>query len=239
MGSVLSVVIPAHNEERYLRQSLSDLVEGLNERELDYEIAICENGSVDRTRELAHQLSEEIPGVKVLELETADYGRALRAGYLATSGEFVVNFDVDLVDLRFLDRALPLARGGADLVIGSKTAKDADDTRPLSRRVVTRTFGLVLRLGFGLRASDTHGLKLLRRQPTEDLVAACVSGADIFDTELVLRSERAGLRVVEIPVHVEEWRPPRTAITSRIPRTLKGLGVLRWRLLAERRHRAG
>ena len=54
-------------------------------------------------------------------------------------------------------------------------------------------FSLVLRHGFGLQVSDTHGVKALRRAPLLPLVEACQFGGDIFDTELILRAERAGL----------------------------------------------
>ncbi|MDQ6946031.1 MAG: hypothetical protein M3256_07100 [Actinomycetota bacterium] len=57
-------------------------------------------------------------------------------------------------------------------------------------------------------------------------------GGDIFDTELILRAERAGLAVTELPVRVDDQRPPRTPILRRIPRSLLGLAKLRvplWR----------
>jgi glycosyltransferase involved in cell wall biosynthesis len=230
----ISVVAPAHNEEHYLHDSVTHLVKGLRERDLDFEVVICENGSTDKTVEVAASLAASTDEVRYLSLPDADYGRALRAGFLAAEGQLVVNFDVDLVDLGFLDRALALeATDNADVVIGSKRIEGADDTRPLSRRLVTGVFTGLLRYGFGLKASDTHGIKLLRKDTTSDLVESCRSGRDIFDTELVLRAEHAGRRVVEVPVRVTEQRPPRTAIASRIPRTLLGLGRLRARLWVE------
>lgn len=225
--------MPAHNEEAYLRQAVEPLVAALARRRGGFEVVICENGSTDSTAEVARALAAH-PQVRWLSLAEADYGRALRAGFLAARGELVVNFDVDLVDLGFLEQAVGLVRERhADLVIGSKRAPGAADTRPVARRVVTWGFSTLLRLGFGLRASDTHGLKLLRKASTAPLVEACRSGTDIFDTELVLRAERAGLTVLEIPVRVTEQRPARTPIASRIPRTLLGLGRLRLLLWGE------
>ena len=58
-------------------------------------------------------------------------------------------------------------------------------------------------------------------------VSACRNGSDLFDTELVLRAERSGFAVAEIPVAVTELRPPRTSIVQRVPRTLLGLAKLR------------
>ncbi len=81
--------------------------------------------------------------------------------------------------------------------------------------------------------SDTHGLKLLRRAPLIPFVGACLFGADIFDTELIIRAERAGIRVSEIPVSVIDQRPPRSSIVRLIPRSLLGLVRLWWALWRE------
>jgi hypothetical protein len=78
-------------------------------------------------------------------------------------------------------------------------------------------------------------MKVLVRGPLLPLVETCEFGGDIFDTELILRAERAGLAVRELPVSVADQRPPRTPIVSRIPRSLAGLVRLRmalWRRTA-------
>jgi hypothetical protein len=98
--------------------------------------------------------------------------------------------------------------------------------------VVTIVFSGMLRYGFGLRVSDTHGMKAMRRDDVESIARSCHFGTDLFDTELVLRAERAGLGTVELPVVVVERRPSRSPIWRRVPRTLWGLARLRvllWR----------
>ncbi len=224
---MISIVMPAHNEEGYLAAAVTPLVDALRARGLDFEVIVSENGSTDGTAGEAEGLARSHPELVVLRSPAADYGRALRAGFQAASGDVVVNFDVDLVDASFLDRALErMADPAVAVVIGSKRGPGAHDRRGIGRRAVTAVFALVMRHGFGLRASDTHGLKALRKEPLAPLVEVCRFGADIFDTELVLRAERAGMAVVEIPVEVSEQRPPRTPIARRIPRTLVGLGRL-------------
>ncbi|MDQ1366832.1 MAG: hypothetical protein QOK20_1671 [Acidimicrobiaceae bacterium] len=229
VGVVLSVVVPAHNEQDYLEAAVVDLVKGLRTRERPFEIIICENGSSDATGALADDLSSRFEEVRTLSADRPDYGRALRAGFLAADGELVANFDVDYIDLAFLDAALDLvgADGGPAAVVASKRSASADDTRPVGRRLVTAAFSLVLRLGFGLRVSDTHGMKVLRRVVLAPIVAECKFGDDLFDTELILRTERAGHQVAELGVTVRDTRPPRTPITRRIPRSLAGLAKLR------------
>src|SRR5581483_2286121 len=127
--------------------------------------------------------------------DEANYGRALRAGLLIATGDAVVNFDTDYFDLGFLDAAVAtvLAPGGPAIVVGSKRAAGASDTRPPLRRIATWVFATMLRVAFGLTVSDTHGMKAMRRAAVETYAERCFSGQDLFDTELILRVERAGL----------------------------------------------
>jgi hypothetical protein len=70
----------------------------------------------------------------------------------------------------------------------------------------------------------------MRRTIVEPYARVSTFGHDLFDTELILRVERAGLRTAEIPVEVHELRPARSSFLSRVPRTLRGLCRLRWAL---------
>jgi hypothetical protein len=146
-----------------------------------------------------------------------------------------VIFDVDFVDFRFFDAALARleTQGGPALVVCSKRGPGAQDERPWHRRLVTATFSVMLRLGFGLKAPDTHGIKVLRLDALRPVVERCELGTDLFDTELVLRTERAGLAIESVPVSVRETRPPRTPISRRAIRSLLGLVRLR-RVLGRR-----
>lgn len=225
--SSLSVVLPAHNEELILRDTVTELLEGLRSRALPFDVLIVENGSTDRTLEIAEELAAEHAEVRASSSAAPDYGRALRSGLLDATGDAVVNFDVDYYDLDFADQALEQLRSGATIVVGSKRGVGAEDTRSVPRRIVTGVFSTLLRVGFGLKASDTHGMKALHRVDVAPLAERCQLGTDLFDTELVLRAERGGFVVSEIPVRVEERRPARTSIARRIPRTLIGLLRLR------------
>jgi glycosyltransferase involved in cell wall biosynthesis len=220
----VSVVLAAHNEEALLRSTVGEIVTELSALDASFEVLVVENGSVDATAALADELAAEHPEVRAFHEPVADYGRALRRGLLEATGEYVVNFDVDYYDVGFLSAATELMRlRGADVVIGTKRAPESRDERPFLRRFVTAAFALVLRVGFGLRASDTHGMKALRRARLVPLAEVSVLGKDLFDTELILRAERQGLAVAELPVHVQERRPARSSIVRRMLRTPMGL----------------
>jgi glycosyltransferase involved in cell wall biosynthesis len=231
--------MPAFNEAEILATSVKEVVTGLRERAEPFEVVVVENGSTDGTLALARELERELPEVRVIHRDEADYGRALRAGLLAATGAVVVNFDADYFDLSFLDAAVARVRapGGPAVVVGSKRAEGATDNRSRLRRVATWVFSTILRAGFGLRVSDTHGMKAMRRADLEPFAQRCVFGQDLFDTELILRAERAGHATAEIPVTVRELRPARSSFLSRVPRTLRGLWKLRVTLWRERRER--
>jgi glycosyltransferase involved in cell wall biosynthesis len=232
--------MPAHNEAEYLETAVREVHDGLRARDLDFELLVVENGSTDGTLALAHKLARAYPGVRVISRPVANYGAALREGLTASTGELALTFDVDYYTLDFVDQALALLEAGDSapvIVVASKRATGARDERPWPRRLVTALFGWLLRVGFSLSVSDTHGMKAMRRGPVELLVRRCRFASDLFDTELVIRAERTGLRVAELPARAEERRPSRTPIWRRVPRTIVGLVVLRITLWREGRGR--
>jgi glycosyltransferase involved in cell wall biosynthesis len=224
----LSVVMPAYNESVLLGSAVGEVVKGLREREWPFEVIVVENGSTDGTGAIADDLAGQYPEIRVEHLAEADYGAALRAGLLAARGDVVVNFDTDYYDLAFLERAVPMVAGagGPAIVVASKRGPGSHDERPLARRAVTAVFSTILRVVLGARVSDTHGMKVMRRDAVDQFARVSRFRRDLFDTELVLRVERAGLGTAEIPVGVRELRPARTSIFRRVPRTLVGLARL-------------
>jgi glycosyltransferase involved in cell wall biosynthesis len=232
----LTVVMPAFNEAEILESSVKSVVEGLRARGERFEVIIVENGSTDDTAKIADALAASEPEVRAEHCVDADYGRALRTGLLSARGDAVVNFDTDFFDLGFLADAVArlFEPDGPVIVVGSKRGEGATDDRAAMRKLGTAVFSTMLRVGFGLHVSDTHGIKAMRREVVEPFARDCRSGQDLFDTELILRVERAGLRTAEIPVGVAELRPPRTSIAKRVPRTLLGLVKLRIVLYRDR-----
>ncbi len=230
----VSIVVPVHNEAAYLERGLAALLDELEAVPARCTVWLVENGSSDTTLAIAERLAATRRDLHVLSLPEADYGGAMRAGFLDADGEWIVNFDIDYFSGDFLRRAL--AVDDADVVIGSKRAPGSVDRRSAFRRLATRTFNLLLRLLFGSRVSDTHGMKAFRAAVVRQLAPQVGSRQDLFDTELVLRAERAGSRIREVPVMVEERRAARSALLRRVPRTLRGLLQLRASLSSERRN---
>lgn len=232
-ASTISVVIPVHNEEAILVDTVGHIRDGLFEMPIDsFEIILCENGSSDATSVIADALTDQHPEVRHLSLESADYGAAMRMGFLAATGEIIVNFDADYYDLEFLTVALSI---DADIVVAAKGILGSHDTRVFIRRIASRTFGWFVRRMVKVKVAETHGMKLMHRASVIDLVHQVRSTKDLFDTELLVRAERTGLRIRELPITTEELRHSRSGILRRIPRTVWGL--LKMRVLL-RKHRS-
>ncbi len=79
----------------------------------------------------------------------------------------------------------------------------------------------------GFKGTDTHGVKLLRREKIIEIVQECQTDQEVFDTELILRAQKRGLKIKELPVIVREKRITRYSLIKRVPRTLKDLWILR------------
>ncbi len=234
MAPDVSIVIPVYNEEGILREAVSELLDGLEmvrtalqAEELTFEVILAENGSRDRTVELAQHLAAERPEVRTFSLGEPNYGKALRRGILEARGTWVICEEIDLCDLDFLRRALEnLRHTDADMVVGSKAMKGASDHRPMMRRVATRVLNGMLWVAVDFRGTDTHGLKAFHRETLLPVVNECVIDRDLFASELVIRAGRAGLRVIEIPVRLDEKRPPAINLFKRVPNVLKGMAKL-------------
>jgi glycosyltransferase involved in cell wall biosynthesis len=224
----LSVVIPCYNEEEILSSTVAHVLGRLNEMDLDFfEVLLCENGSTDRTLELARSLEAESDPVRVVVLENPDYGAAMKAGFLAARGEVVANFDADYYDMDFLNEAL---RIDGDIVVAAKGVLGSHDTRILARRVVSKSFGWFVRNMLAVEVTETHGMKLFHKAAIADLLPQIRATKDLFDTELLARSEWSGLAIRELPIRTEEIRHSRSGIVRRIPRTIWGLCKMRVRL---------
>lgn len=218
----LSVVIPAYNEEAFIRDTLQGLLQGLPG---EFELLVVENGSTDETRDVVERMMEEDPRIRLIPLPRPSYGKALRKGLAEARGEAVVVFNVDFWDLPFLTDALQSLRT-KDVIVGSKSLASANDDRPVIRKLITRAFNLTLSLLFGFRGTDTHGVKVFRRRTISLALPRCRTEGEIFDTEMILRCQRMGFRMAELPVAVREERPSRYGLLRRIPSTARDLVAL-------------
>ena len=231
MSPSVSVVVPVYNEADFVGEALPKLIDAMESVGVPYRVIIVENGSTDRTAERTLEVAKGMPA-EVLSLPEPDYGAAMREGFLKADADWVINFDIDYFSGEFVQTVLDQP-DEVDLVIASKRDPGSEDARPPIRRLATRVFNLLLRSILDSGVTDTHGMKGFRRKLVDDLAPQVVSTQDLFDTELVIRAERAGYEIVEVPVRVEEIRTARSSLVKRAPRTVIGLLQIRSLLQSE------
>jgi glycosyltransferase involved in cell wall biosynthesis len=225
----ISIVIPVFEEEGILHAAIVDLRERLSPHGLSIEIVLAENGSTDGTVEVARTLAAKFPEVRWISIDEPNYGAALRRGIEEARAPIVVCEEIDLCDVDFLLRAVALLeQDQADFVVGSKLLPGARDERPALRHAASVVYSAALRGLLGFRGTDTHGLKAFRRDVVLPILRACLVDKDVLASELVLRAERAGVRLLEIPVRVKELRPPSIDLVRRLPGVATRLARLWW-----------
>ena len=230
----VQVVVPVYNEERRLARSLPVLHTYLTRRlPWAWEVVIAENGSTDRTPEVAAELAAKYEGVRVVRLPEPGRGRALKAVWSEAEAEVVSYMDVDLAtDLEAFARLIePLAAGTHEVAIGSRLMPGAQVARGWKREVCSRVYNRLVRLLLGTRFSDAQcGFKALRREAAQALLARVEDTGWFFDTELLVWAERLGYRIFELPVRWADDPDSRVRLLPTIAADLRGLWRLRRRL---------
>lgn len=216
-----------YNEEAILERQLRRFVDEVRALKRPFELLVCANGCRDQTVPIAQELMKEMPELAVLDIAEPNYGAALRLGIEAARGRVVLCDEIDLCDVDFHRRALRrLDHDECEMVVGSKAMPGARDRRPVTRRVATKLINTALWATLGFRGTDTHGLKAFVKGPLMPIVRSCVVDKDLFASELVIRAGRAGLRIQEIPIELEEQRSSPIHLVRRVPRVVKDLGRL-------------
>ena len=227
-----SVVVPVFNEEDIVLQSAAQIYDICKRKQLDFELIFVENGSEDETLTLLKTFVSKKEQCKLVILDTANYGNALKQGFLNAENQIVISFDIDYFSEDFLEDALKLNKKYAAITASKRLVK-SDDGRRFIRRLATFIFVTILKLLFKTKLSDTHGMKAVRKASIINQIDNVVSTQDLFDTELLIRVEKSGNKILEVPAVVNEIRPSVSVIYKRIPRTISSLLKLRAQLSRE------
>ncbi len=201
----LSFVIPACNEEDSIETSLFSLDGLVKRNSLTYEIIVVDDGSRDRTLPRAVEYASRNGHVKVVSYALNEgKGYAIRRGFLQTEGDIVIFADGDMeIDFNQVSSYIQ-ALERADIVIASKWHSQSNVEVPLLRKVLSRSFNVLVRLLTGVTLRDTQaGLKAIRRSAFEDVFQMLAVKRYAFDVELLAVANLYGLRIVEMPVQLK------------------------------------
>ena len=209
----LSIIIPARNEEKRLPQTLEQVFAFLKTQPYTAEVIVVENGSNDRTFEVAEAYAREHPSLRVIREAQPGKGRAVRRGMLEARGEHRFMCDADLsMSIDQLNHFLPPA-AQADIAIASREAKGAvREEEPLYRHLGGRLINLTIRLLILPRLNDTQcGFKCFTAAAETVFSRQTLPGWS-FDIEVLYIARRLGLTIREVPIR---WRfHPETKLSA-------------------------
>jgi dolichyl-phosphate beta-glucosyltransferase len=221
---LVSIIIPAYNEESRLPKALTEIARYVENQAACVEVLVVENGSRDRTTEIAEEFAARFSFMYVLHSPKGK-GAAVRAGMMAGRGRYLFMCDSDLsMPIVELNKFLPPAIDRYDVAIASREGPGAHRyNEPPYRHLMGRTFNFLVRVLAIPGFQDTQcGFKCFRREVARDVFADLTLEGWSFDVEALFIALRRGYRVVAVPV---DWYFDAESRINPIPDT--------WRMLRD------
>lgn len=194
----ISIVLPALNEEDNLEKLINEVIDYFDNRHIPYEIIVVNDGSTDKTGEIAHRLSTTCNNLSVIDhAENEGYGKSLKDGFRASKYKHLFFTDADKqFSISNLDKFLPfMEEGKVDMVIGYRM--DRKDS-PL-RKFLAYCFNGMVRMLFSIKYKDIDcAFKLFKKGDFEPL--AVKSDDFLFNAELLAKAQIKKMEIVQLGV---------------------------------------
>ena len=204
----LSVVIPAYNEEKYISSTLDEISIYLKDRKFDAEVILVDDGSCDRTVEIASSMQDKFDDLKILESSpNRGKGYVVKKGMLEAHGDIVLFMDADnATSIKELDNFLPMFDAGYDVVIASRRMKDSvvEVSESPLRILLGQTYIFLSKIILGSKVRDFNcGFKVYRGNVAKKIFSLQKMDDWSFDTELIFLLEKFNMKIKEVPVKWE------------------------------------
>lgn len=194
----LSVFFPAYNEEGNISKTVEQGVRVCKSLGIPYEVLVIDDGSKDKTYDVAETVARQLAGVRVIRQPNGGYGMALRAGFANARNNLIVYTDADgQFDFSEVTKFLA-KKDEADLFIGYRIARQD----PFFRLVFAKGWALTLFIFFGLNLRDVDcGFKMIKREVLEKIGPLESRRGAMINAELAIKAKRMGFKIMEIGVH--------------------------------------
>jgi glycosyltransferase involved in cell wall biosynthesis len=205
----VSAIIPVYNDRSALERAIPAALETIFRITDQFELIIAEDGSSDGSTELARQYEQENRRIRLLHNDTRQgRGKALNHAINSAKGVIVCYFDVDLAtDMHHLHVLIAAIREGYDIATGSRLLPGSNIVRSGNREIASRGYNFLVRLILRSKVYDHQcGFKAFNRTKILPLLSTIRSDHWFWDTEVLVRGQRAGFRVKEFPVRWQEGK---------------------------------
>ena len=200
----ISVIIPVFNEESKISSLLARIKNILSEISLEYELIVINDGSTDNTGKVILEEERLDKRVKVLSYdENRGKGHAVKMGVLSSKGDVVsfVDGDLDISPAQIKDYLKELE--GCDLVIASKAHPLSVINAPIIRKILSKTFNILVRMAVGIDIKDTQsGLKVGNGSALRKIFKVMLVKRYAFDVEMLAIASNLNLKMKESPINM-------------------------------------
>ena len=196
----ISVVLPCLNEEPTIAACVEKAIEGMKKAGVEGEVVVADNGSTDRSKEVA-----EKAGARVVDVNEKGYGAAIMGGIAKAKGNILVMGDADdTYDFRQIPVFYHYISRGFDFVSGNRLVADiADDAMPwLHRYIGVPALSWILNLFFRTGIRDCHcGFRMFTKEANDKMN---LQGPGMeYASEMLMKAKIVGLQMVEVPIRYD------------------------------------
>lgn len=202
----VSIILPVYNEEATLYRAVIETIEFMRDKNYIFEIIIAEDGSTDSTPEIADKLSKDFDNITYLHSSRRlGRGISLKKAIYTSRYEYILYYDSDLsTELYHISEVIRYLDEGYDIVVGSRLLGNSVVKRSFKREFFSRGYNLLVRLLLGSRIHDHQcGFKGFRKESILLLLDDIKDNHWFWDTEILVRAQKKGLKLIEIPI---KWR---------------------------------
>ena len=200
----LDIVIPIYNNVDVLEKSIKKQIEfySKNLNNFNWNIIIANNASNQYTISISKKLAKKFKQVQYISILKKGRGNALKTAWSLSNSDFLSYMDVDLAtDLKAFPELINNLKEGYDISVGSKYIKQAKCKRNLARYIISRLFNWTNIILFNSEFTDAQcGFKAITKEAATKILPKIKDGNWFFDTELLVYSQKRGLKIKEVPI---------------------------------------
>lgn len=205
MKTLLSIVIPAYNEELRIGNTLDQITSYLNSQPYSKEIIVVNDGSLDKTALIISQKQKSVPYLRLISNPHRGKGFAVKTGMNLSQGDFALFTDADnATPIKEAQKLLKALKSGADVAIGSRSIKGSkvERQKPPFRRLAATLGNWLIQLVVLPGIGDTQtGFKMFRRKAVKEIFSKQTLDGFSFDIEILYLARKNGFQIAQVPIH--------------------------------------
>lgn len=230
---LITVVIPAYNEEERITPTLKSIVSYFSGKRILHEIIVSDDGSSDNTLKIVRDLKTSYPQISIFSLnKNSGKGKAVREGMLRGKGDYILFMDADSsTSIEEFEKFIPLIAKNKDVLMGTRKSPGAQiiEHQPFVREFFGKGFTWCSNIMTGANISDfTCGFKCFSRKAVNDIFKKALIEDWSFDAEILFLAKRMGYEITEVPVKWKNDKATKVKLVHDIIQSFKGLFLIRF-----------